>query len=570
MNRKSIILVILLCLICTVSAASAYDSFWDRVKETEVPAAAKTIKEGLISSHNSEIPKVDSPVSKTKPLVPETTQVDLTDAVRTEGYFRLESLELAGETDESTAAVLKAFNGLQFNYAAQTGSIPMSSFDISMGQMPVFTYEIQATNPYIISSNLFGAKPILIAPEDQFEEKLAAALYNMIGTMSEDNSNLPDLESIYTVIRSIREASEGSAPFSMSMEFSFDQELNLSAFESIMMKLMMRLEETDKTTDLDYLYTDIPQWNRKFTWPRVNSLPDFASPVSAITGTFTDSDLLEILNALTKFFADNPEFTEMLNSQIKAGLVRSNPELAKQEDTDFLNELVGNLKESVETDLKDTWITVTVNQDESGSPTLITVETGKTGQTENDGAIFYFHNTADGPETLDNISSVVEVAADTIHGQQRRMLFRGLIINNENYQEGNGATVNFLYDDEKDTKFEYYQTTNSYLASTMTKVTESKINFDLNGELGYANISGTSKPNRFNGEDTTIDITYEHTSQGKPLFTANFSGVSKNTEPQPGFDTVDVITASEMTDTDYNQLVSGIFGQLMMLMMNFM
>ena len=136
--------------------------------------------------------------------------------------------------------------------------------------------------------------------------------------------------------------------------------------------------------------------------------------------------------------------------------------------------------------------------------------------------------------------------------------------------EGNGTdTLNFIFDVQNDNRLEYAQSTEHYTASTMTRVSDSDIQFTWNKESGSGKIFTTEKPNTFGKYDSTTQISYDHVSNGSPLFSITATTESSTSTPLPAVSPSDAVAASQMDESDYEQIASNIFMQLLMLTMNF-
>ena len=561
MKKRNIFLVIMLSILCTFSYSFAYQSFWDQFGDKPEENNFISIKDGLVST-NKKNTISDAPLQKEPDISIINLQNNI-DGVRNEGVLRIDSLKVFGNGDENTNSLIQALNGLEFDFSVQTGSIPMNSFSMRLAETPLFTYTGQLTSPYFVNSNFLGTQTYMITQEDQFEEKVVDSLYKMIEKMSGPNSNLPDKQSVYDVIRAFRENGiSNSLSASMSMNISFEQNLDASAFEPIMMTLMTKITETDPTANIKYFYTDIPKADLKYDWPQESSLPEIPVPVSAISVTLNADDLSLMLDAVKQFCKDNPEFTDLLNQQIKAGLERSNPQLASQEGTDYVNEMIDGIKNSVQTDLKDTLITVKVDQDEFGSPVLITFGTQKPEGIVNSGVTIFFHNMTDADH------SAIEVSIDSFTGGVINSQTRFLLVNSSDNANSQDLTVNIFHKDNKSTHLEYAQKTNKSIQNSSSHLSESDIQYYLNDNSGEGKIISTGTTNNFGGENTSAQITLTHSAMSKPVFEIVLSSESNTTEPLSGFTEKDAISAANMTESDYDQIAGNIFMQIMMLAMS--
>ena len=164
--------------------------------------------------------------------------------------------------------------------------------------------------------------------------------------------------------------------------------------------------------------------------------------------------------------------------------------------------------------------------------------------------------------------SVFEAAVDSVQDQQTLPVVRMLAVNNTDDDVSN-VKLNFRIDNAEGTAFEYAQISESHTTEAMTNVANSEINFDLNGERGSATVFKTGILNAYGGEDATTQITYTHISQGTPLIKATITGESKTTEALPGLTEADAVAVSQMSESDYDTLVSNFFMNIMMLSMIF-
>ncbi len=563
MKKTSMIVFALLCIFTLVSSVSAYDSFFDKLNNT-APAednSFKSIKDGLIVTDKNA-------GTDEKTVIPsEGSAADFSPALsgnqRKEGSLAIDSIEPLIEADEQTLSMFQAFSGLRFDYASQSGETPMSSFSLSLGDQPIFSYAMQKTDPYFVSSNFLGENTYMIHEEDKFEEKLVDAVYRMV-EKSGTETEMPDISEVYAIIQSMRDGSLSVSSVPTQFSFDFSGDIDPSAFQSVMMSLMMRFTEAAPSAGNDYFFTDIPQTRRLFTWPSADSLPAFPEVSSAITGTFKGDDLLIILNALTQFLSDNPELADAINQAIITSMAQTNPEMAQMEGMDIISELIASLKESVTNDLKDFTLIFKMDQDKYGAPALFTVELINRTETETSDTLIRFHM------VNDRNGSAFEAAVDIVQDQQTIPLIRALIAGSSDAENASHANINFRIDDYLQSAFEYAQTTDSYTASTMTRVSDTNFSFDMNGERGNGNVFSSGIPNAYDGEDTTTQITYTHTSQGTPLLTATIVGESKTTEALPGLTASEAVAVSQMSESDYDALVSNFFTNIMMLSMIFM
>ena len=562
MKKTFTLLLSLICIFSLLSAAAAYDSPFEKQNNTapDTQTSFNSIKDGLIVSGKS--PSPDSKSVYPSDSITADFNKPQPDEFRREGSLVIDSIEPLIDADAQMLSAFSAFSGLRFDYAAQNGSVPMTSFNLSLSDYPIFSYALQKTNPYFVNSNFLGENTYMIYEDDKFEEKLVDAVYRMV-EKSGTKSEMPDINEVYAIIQSIRDGSMNVSSFSMQQSFEFTQEIDPSAFESVLMSLMMRFTEAAPEAENNYFFTDIPQSRKIFSWPEAGTLPAFQKGSSAISGTFSQQDLLNILNALTRFFADNPELSNALNQAILTSLAQSNPEMAQTEDADILAELLSGLKESVTADLKDFTLIFKMDQDMYGAPVLFSVELINRTDSETTDTIIRFHM------TNDLNGSAFEAAVDRVQDQQTLPVIRALFAAPVSENGTSNVKINFRMDDWKESAVEYAQTTESHTTSDMTVISNSDISFDINGERGSAAVFTTGFPNDFGGKDETTQITYTHISQGTPLITASLTGESKTTAALPGFTASDAAAVSQMSESDYDSLVSNFFMNILMLTMIF-
>ncbi len=561
MKKTFTLLLSLICIFSLLSAA-AYASPFEKQNNTapDAQTSFKSIKDGLIVSGKNPSPdpksvypsdNITADFNKSQP-----------DESRTEGSLVINSIEPLIDADEQMLSVFSAFSGLRFDYATQNGSVPMTSFNLSLSDYPIFSYALQRTNPYFVNSNFLGENTYMIYEDDKFEEKLVDAVYRMV-EKSGTKTELTDINEVYAIIQSIRDGSINVSPVSMQQSFEFSQEIDPSAFESVLMSLMMRFTEAAPEAENRYLFTDIPESRKLFSWPTVETLPKFQNGTSAISGTFNQQDLLNILNALSRFFADNPELANAVNQVILTSMAQSNPEMAHSEDADLLSEVISGLTENITENLKDFTLIFKMDQDRYGAPVLFTVETINRTEPETTDTIISFHMSND-PN-----GSAFEAAIDKVQGQQTIPFMRALLVTSTDEEEFSNIKINFRMDDWKKSAFEYAQMTESYSPAAMTSISNTDISFDMNGEQGNAAVFATGFPNDFGGKDVTTQITYTHISQGTPLITASLTGESKTVEALPGLTASDAVAMSQMNVKDYDTLVTNFFMNIMMLAMIF-
>ncbi len=517
--------------LCIYSAVSAYDSLWDKDQSTSPEKDGTiSIRNGLQQGSEGEkenqvFSTIGDGLSNAFQNVPENT--------RTESSIKVNSVDIFSNDNENITEFIRFLTGLEFKYISQTGDVPMQSAEVYKDNKALFTYSGQLTYPYYVQSNFLGPNTYMIYDEDRFEEKLAASVYEILDQMTEENSDLPDIESVYTMISAMRESSKTGKSADVSPDISLDSEIDWSAFEIPLLLLMIKFQESAPSSEFTYLYTDFPSWKRVFSWPGPASLPVSPAFTSSVTGTFTNEDILAFINALSQFLSDNPEFAMIMNQQINAGLIRSNPELAEREDVDYLAELIAGLKEAAGTDPGSRYVVVTIDQDSNGKVMRLTMETGDSSDPQSSDKVFVFQNIKNAEGEL------TEISVDTVEKSLRKPLFRALLITKAS-------------------------------AETMTKVSDTVFQYDWNGEKGTGKLFISNIPNDFGTDDTASQLEYEHTSQGKPLFAMNVSMDRKTGEAEAGISGSEAVQASQLTEEDYDMIAYQIFMQIMMMTMNLM
>ena len=551
-NKFLMILIFVFSSVSCVSAFAVRDSESDKL----------SIRDGLsLSSKSDSQDQTGGSVFAETDL---TGQIAESDNSRREGYLRIDSIQPLGDTSEESSSFFSGLSGLQFSYASQNGDNPSGSFNLSLGEYPIFSYSLQKTNPYFISSSLLGEKTYMIYSEDQFEEKLVDAIYRFAAKSGTD-TNLPDINEAYEIIQAFRDGRIQLKPSQTEsiQTFSFDREIDTSAFETFMMNLMMRFTEAEPTNRDGYYYTDLTLQSRAFEWPDETALPEFPKQAAAVSITFTQKDILDLLEVLPHFFADNSELAAAINQYIQTVLAQTNPEIAQLKDVDFITEILNGLEDSVSIYMKDFSLSFKMDMDEYGAPVLFTVDLINNKNGEQNESIICFHMINDDKQTI------LEISADFVQGGQTFPILRGLGVMNAGEDGTNNISINFRGAAQENTAFEYYQKTENKGKDGYAHSSNSDIHFDWNGERGALLISNTKTPNEFQGNDSFTQVSYTHVSQGTPIFTASLSGESKTTEPLPGLTASDAAAVSQMSEADYDSLVTGFFMQLMMLSMAF-
>ena len=477
----------------------------------------------------------------------------------------LESIQLYGEIDPSTQAVLDMLAGATLEYSAQTGESPRYFFELSLPDTEILSYSLQRGTPYYVGSNFLGENIYMINDEDEFEEKLVTAFYSLLEKVSDDTSGLPDLDQILSVIKAIRGGQVQVLPASAMQGLSLTQEINPSAFMPLVGDLMTRIAPADPTAAIAYRYTDFDLTNSAFIWPKVADLPEISASASAMSGTFYGTDLIKFLDCLPQFFNDNPELTDMLNQVIVESLNRSNPEMGIPEGTDVLTELVSSAQESTQ-GIENYYLTFKIDNSESGSPALITIEIGQPSEGVNQGVRMTLIPAAENPQ------NALDMALDIFAGEESMPMFRGLFVSNA---DDESSTLNFLFAPSYDMQFEYLMNSTSTENVFGSRNSDTKFDYVYIGSpdgniSGHGVILSTAESNTFDGEDHSTQISYTHEMNETPVFSVTVTANDKTEEALPALTPDDAVAASGMTAEDYDDLASTVFMQLMELMMNFM
>lgn len=592
MTKKiSLLLVMLLCMNCIFTAASAYDSPWSHYKgpasgepaeqpteepvvETPVEAPVTepvteiiydegTVADGLHST-GAEI-QSEKPAAIPEPVIDVPAPVNNSEPgtlfsgsgeLRTK-TLTIDSISLYGEIDENTQNILNMLSGIKMSSASQNGAASRTVIDLSMQDNPLFTLDVQSGTPYYISSNFLGEETYMIYSEDEFAEKLVTAFYRLMEKTSGDTSNLPELDQVLSVIKSIRQGKIGTRPDQITANFNLTQEVDPSALMAPVMDIMTRFVPAEPTKDLSYRYTDLDPETLEYEWPAEASLPEISEAASATTAMFFGEDIITLLDCLPQFLADNPDLTDALNQVIAEAVSKTNSGTEIPEGTDFLGELINSLRESSQS-LEDYYLNLKIDNDAYGSPVLITVEIGKPQDNVNTGLILTIMPVNNYPQTA------VDIAADAFQNDETLPLFRMI----SNSQDGD-SSLNFRYADPNDTALEFAQNRHEF-ENGDNLVAETTINYDFSGISGKISAVKTSVPNSFGGVDVFTQATYDQSMMGQPMFTVDLSAEVVSSDPLPVLTPADAVHASEMTETDFDNLAGTVFMQLMMIVMNFM
>lgn len=561
MKNRNILFLLIFTFLFVIPNAYAYQSLWDKTNEsTATENEIISIKKGLTNGSDSQSDRSDIEiVQKTQPISLLNNMPD----TRTDTTISVDSVQYFGNTNENPTPIVNTLTGLTLLFSSQTGDTPIQAVELSKDNTVILSYIGQITEPYLVNSNLLGKDTYLIHRNDQFEEKIASSIYTILEQMTDNSANLPDLESVNTMIQAFRESSNTGAFISTGTDISQTQELDLSAFEIPMLSAIMKLHETSPSSEISYLFTDFPSFKREYTWPEISSLPSYGKIAASISGTFTAEDILLFVNAFPQFFADNPEFAALMNEQIRAGLIRSNPELAARENTDYLAEIIYGLQETVQTEMQNKQYPITIDQDENGNLLRFTIESVVNDDPQSESLIFTYQ------KTNNEISSVFELSLDSVNRNGSQPICRTLGIKDEGI-EPQLKSINFRFDDDEDLQFEFIYSADHSETSEIKKVSDITLEFDWKGQKGNAEIKTNLIPNQFGSEDSSSQISYTHITNDKPVFSIDISSETKTNEPIYIFEAVNAIPASQLNQEDYDQIASQIFLQIMMLVMNMM
>ena len=480
---------------------------------------------------------------------------------REEWKISVDNIRLFQPESEDTASIEQLLKGLTFISASQKEPVPELSLELSMGGTQVLTYELQSTTPYYVRTNFFGDDTYMIYPEDKFEEKIAEALYGILNELSDTPpDNLPPLEEIYASIQTIRDANDGNMAISEFSSIQLTETVDPSAFLPVIESITTRFVPADPLPEDHYLFTDIQDLELAYDWPESQSLPMLPTYANAVTAVFTSEDLLQLVNCLPAFFEANPELAEIISTSIEQQMLKNDPELTIPEGTDLLAQLVDTLRETVQTDLAELVLNLRVDTTQTGSVGLITLEIINDKSSSNPTVISY--------HTTDNEQNKVhEFAVDIISDGNVIPLLRTAAVSEQS--ETGANSFNLFFTDYGQNKFEAALQADTHINSLNTRFTDTRLRFNLNSEEGDLVITETGKGNRFDKEDTLAEITYEHTSQGRPAFNLSLTAAKTISDPLPALTPSDAVSVSEMTQEDYSSLVSNIFMNIMMLAFSF-
>lgn len=599
------ILAVILCLSMVFSAAAAFDSIWDRyqgpvivkdpdklpgdgapdpVLPTEEPVvidipapdpvipevqpetkSERTIADGLHSAPEPKNePEVIGPQSDPDPVIPAPYAEDIDSSA--ERSLTLNTISIYGSSDASVRSILDKLEGMSFTSKSQAGENPRSQFRITMQGKDVLTYDLQNGTPYYVSSNFLGSSTYMIYPEDEFEEKLVSAFYDLISKVSDDSSQLPPKEDVLAMIKTVRETlSNGSIQELQPTSLNLTQEVDPSALMGVMMSVMTRFVSADPTEGIGYRYTDLDNAALEYEWPDAAALPAVSEAVSATQGTFTGQDLLDLCDALPQFLADNPELADAINTVAVQAVQRTNPTAGIPDDADFLNELISSLKESAQKS-PDTYVTLKIDNDQYGAPVLITVEIGKPENGVNTGGIITVQQVSDYPV------NAIDIAVDAFQGDEKLPVLR-LVNVNDNSSYNGTSRLNFAFNDPSTNRisFEIASDTQRYGGNNSAAMEEhTTVQFTFSEQRGNLKIDKLPAPNAFGGNDFTSLIAYEHSMGSQPLFGLTMTAEARSGEMLPELTPADAAAAADLTSADYEEAAGNIFLQLMNLIMMFM
>ncbi len=533
MKKSIIILAVIFCLSIIISAAAAFQAQQDQLPD-------------ISSFFNTESGTSGRSVQS----------------------ITLNSIQFYGQDESGMQDVLDTLSGAKMEYSSQPGDTPRYSFELSLPDTQILTYSLQSGTPYYASSNFLGENTYMIYKEDEFEEKLVIAFYNLLEKITDDPSSLPDPDQLLAAIKAIK-AGNVSVNMSASLAgfqgLSLPQEIDSSAFMEVIGDLMTRFTQAEATSGIGYRFTDFDPESLVFEWPAAENLPKIQASASAMTGTLYGGDLIKLLASLKQFLTDNPELTDTLNQTVIETMNQINPEMGIPEGADIVNELVSSLQESAQ-GIENYYLTIKIDNNEYGAPVLITIEIGQPSENGNQGIRMTIIPASDYPV------SAVDVAIDMIAGEYDMPLVRSIFVSDSD----NGSSgLNFLLAPAYDTRLEYVHHTNTTENVFGSRNTDTVIDYyylaapDTNYS-GHASILKTAETNKFGGENESTQISYTHQSDGTPVFSVTFTADNKTEEELPILTPADAVRASDMTAEDYDDLAGIVFMQVMQIMINFM
>lgn len=590
-KRINSLLAVLLCLAMIFSTAGAFDSPWDRyqgpiiTKEPdpgtvsaptaepvdlpteepviEAPAAKseKTIAEGL---HDKTEPKTGTDVvaePEPAPIVtvgPDDIFSGFSGDTATRNTVTLNSLNIYGSTDQSVTAILDKLQGMRIISLNQKGEYTRSAFSLSLQDRDILSYEFQGGLPYYVKSNFLGNDTYMIFPEDEFAEKLVSSFYDLIERVSDDTSQLPPKEEVIDMIHQLREGVLNPSDMMPQMSFELTQQIDPSALTGVFMDVMMRFTEADPTPNIGYRYTDLDLGSMEYEWPAVEGLPAPEQAESATSGVFYGQDLVNFLDALPQFMADNPELAATVNELVIQAVQRTNPGTEIPEGTDMIGELLTSLKESAQGAL-DFYLSLKIDNGRYGSPALITAEFGKAEETGNSGIILTIMMVNDYPV------STMEVAADAFQGGMSQPVMRMLTVTENG--AANSVTANVMFT-APGSNSGFEMAINSETADPFAAVSEEHTTIRFSADGQHGNLTVDKLP--AGGSNSTSLITYEHSAGYQPIFGFTMTSETEEVEALPELTPADAVHVSDMSLSDFEDVASNIFLQLMNLVMMFM
>lgn len=564
MNKKFYCLISLLLCVCFIfSQAAALDS-WDHYKGpviTKDPDGTTVQTKPVVTDE----PKNDIPDIPVIPDVPEVISGLLFDEPSTTSTLSVNSIEINGMDDDTTKQVLDLLSSLKITSQSQKGDTTRGAFAISLADTDLLSFGFQGGETYFVTSNLFGGNTYMINDEDKFEENLAASIYDMVQQMSSgSSSSMVSLEEIQGAIGAIREAIRNGNVVQTTSSFELEEEVNPTALMMGLQPIMEKFGVDDPTTNIAYRYMDYSA-QTVYEWPSESELPQPGKAAAAMSGILGREELLAILDQLPIFFEDNPELAEKLNQAMKEGMEKSNPELTEKYGNDFLGGFIAELRDAVDNNLGSFAIKFKMDQDESGSPILITLLAGEKpetgGEEPESGIKISFMSAADGDQ------NVYEIDADAFQGLQTMPVLRMLMRADHGDDTKMTANIIFGTDPSSIAEFALTSTNESYLTGTSSSNTD--IDVKASDFSAHLSIYKVDKPNLFSDNDTTTVFELSVNASGQPVFSISMTSENQTSDPMPMLTAANSVAASSMTKADYDTLAQSIFMQIMMLTMNF-
>ena len=474
-----------------------------------------------------------------------------------EGTFTIDSIRVAGMDDESSRKVLDMLESPNISFYQQTGETPRSGFRLSMNNNDILTYSLQKTDPYYISSNFLGSETYMITDQDLFEEKLVTSFYALLEKMSDQSSSMPPLEEILGYISAIRNKELGIVPGASSV--SVQMNADYSVLMPWLFSFMGRFVSAEPDQDIDYLYTDLDLSSMEYNWPARENMPDPGPAASSTTAMFFGDDIIAFLDLLPQLFEANPELKDMINQSLGKYMQNSVP----AEDGDYVSALLEELENSPKDGLKDLVINFKMDQAETGAPVRIALEFAQQQEESVSNGMKLIITMGNGES-----GTVIDIAGNLFAGEETMPLFRSVVFINT--AEAGNMTLNIRSDSPTGSAFEYAQSTNVYETGFGSRIADTGINYFTGSGRGMITVLNTTGENELGKEDSSTQISFTHESDGQPVISIAATATSTEGELLPALTPDDAVHASDLTESDYDNISQTILMQMMMLMMNFM